>query len=96
VIRTVGWVCEHWQEPDEGIWEVHNGRRLFTHSRPMCWVALDRAIRIAARRGLPAPLARWTTQRDAIYLWIRDPAGASGAGRSCNLRTPTCSTLRCC
>jgi GH15 family glucan-1,4-alpha-glucosidase len=65
-------VCEHWQQPDEGIWEVRNGRRRFTYSRLMCWVALDRAIRIAARRGLPAPLARWTTQRDAIYLWIMD------------------------
>jgi GH15 family glucan-1,4-alpha-glucosidase len=72
VIRTVDWVCKHWQEPDEGIWEVRNGRRRFTYSRLMCWVALDRAIRIAARRGLPAPLARWTTQRDAIYLWIMD------------------------
>jgi GH15 family glucan-1,4-alpha-glucosidase len=72
VMRTVDWVCEHWREPDEGIWEVRNGRRRFTYSRLMCWVALDRAIRIAARRGLPAPLARWTTQRDAIYLWIMD------------------------
>jgi GH15 family glucan-1,4-alpha-glucosidase len=72
VIRIVDWVCEHWQEPDQGIWEVRNGRRRFTYSRLMCWVALDRAIRIAARRGLPAPLARWTTQRDAIYLWIMD------------------------
>jgi GH15 family glucan-1,4-alpha-glucosidase len=72
VARTVDWVCEHWQEPDEGIWEVRNGRRRFTYSRLMCWVALDRAIRIAVRRGLPAPVARWVTQRDAIYLWIME------------------------
>ena len=70
LVGTVDWVCEHWQEPDEGIWEVRNGRRRFTYSRLMCWVALDRAIRIASRRGLPAPLARWTAQRDAIYAWI--------------------------
>jgi GH15 family glucan-1,4-alpha-glucosidase len=51
---------------------VRNGRRRFTYSRLMCWVALDRAIRIATRRGLPAPLARWAAQRDAIHLWIME------------------------
>jgi GH15 family glucan-1,4-alpha-glucosidase len=66
----VDWLCEHWEEPDEGIWEVRNGRRHFTYSRLMCWVALDRAIRIATRRGFPADLPRWTTERDGIYSWI--------------------------
>jgi GH15 family glucan-1,4-alpha-glucosidase len=48
-----------WQEPDEGIWEVRGGRRPFTLSRVMAWVAFDRAIRSAESFGLPAPLDRW-------------------------------------
>ena len=41
--QTVDWLCDHWDEPDEGIWETRGGRRRFTYSRLMCWVALDRA-----------------------------------------------------
>jgi GH15 family glucan-1,4-alpha-glucosidase len=70
--RVVDWLCAHWQEPDEGIWETRNGRQRFTHSRLMCWVAVDRAIRIATTRGLPADLARWTGTRDQIFAWIMD------------------------
>jgi GH15 family glucan-1,4-alpha-glucosidase len=65
-------LSEHWQEPDDGIWEVRNGRRRFTYSRLMCWVAFDRAIRIAVRRALPADLARWTRERDTIFAWIME------------------------
>ncbi|MDQ1481337.1 MAG: hypothetical protein QOI44_2198, partial [Actinomycetota bacterium] len=68
----VDWLGEHWQEPDDGIWEVRNGRRRFTYSRLMCWVAFDRAIRIAVRRALPADLARWTRERDTIFAWIME------------------------
>ena len=68
----VDWVCAHWQEPDEGIWETRAGTSCFTHSRLMCWVAIDRAIRIATTRGYPADLGRWTPTRDAIFAWIMD------------------------
>jgi GH15 family glucan-1,4-alpha-glucosidase len=68
----VDWLSDHWQAPDDGIWEVRNGRRRFTYSRLMCWVALDRAIRIAVRRALPANLDRWARERDAIYAWIME------------------------
>ncbi len=61
------WVCEHWRDTDEGIWEVRGGQREFLYSRLTDWVALDRAIRIAQRRSLPAPLARWTEVRDDIH-----------------------------
>ena len=61
------WACDHWREPDEGIWEVRGGRHDFTFSKLMCWVALDRAHRLATKRSLPADLARWVEQRDAIY-----------------------------
>jgi GH15 family glucan-1,4-alpha-glucosidase len=67
ITRLVDWVCEHWREPDEGIWEVRGGRQEFLFSRVMCWVAIDRAIRLAGKRSFPAPLARWHDVRDTIY-----------------------------
>jgi GH15 family glucan-1,4-alpha-glucosidase len=64
------WLCENWDQPDEGIWEVRGGRHDFTYSRLMCWVAIERAIRIARYRGLPADLDTWRAARDAIYHQI--------------------------
>jgi GH15 family glucan-1,4-alpha-glucosidase len=61
------WVCEHWQEPDEGIWETRGGRQKFLYSRLMCWVALDRGIRIARHSSFPAPLGKWLEVRDGIF-----------------------------
>ena len=72
LVRLIDWLCEHWQEPDEGIWETRGGRKRFTYSRLMSWVAIDRAIRIADRRGLPADLRRWTDTRNAIFAWIME------------------------
>ena len=58
----------HWREPDEGIWEVRGGRRQFVYSRVMCWVALDRGLRLADKRSLPgARRSAGTRSRDAIY-----------------------------
>lgn len=65
--RLLEWVMDHWEEPDEGIWEVRGGRQRFVFSRLMCWVALERAMRIARHRGLPAPYGRWREVRDRIY-----------------------------
>ena len=65
--RLVEWVCENWQRPDEGIWEVRGGKECFLHSRLMCWTALDRAGRIARSRSLPARLDHWRGVRDDIY-----------------------------
>jgi GH15 family glucan-1,4-alpha-glucosidase len=67
ITRSTNWLIENWQRPDESIWEVRGGRREFLHSRLMCWVALDRAIRLSRKRSLPAPLVRWLEVRDAIY-----------------------------
>jgi GH15 family glucan-1,4-alpha-glucosidase len=67
VCATVDWVCEHWSDPDEGIWEFRGGRREFLHSRLMCWVTVDRAIRLATKRSLPAPFARWVEARNALH-----------------------------
>src|SRR5918999_4203712 len=65
--RIVDWVCEHWDQADEGIWEVRGGRQHFTYSRLMSWVAIERAMRVAAQRGLPGDIRRWRTARDEIY-----------------------------
>ncbi len=56
-----------WREPDEGIWEVRGGRRHFTHSKVMAWVAFDRAVRSIEEFGLDGPLERWRGVRDAIH-----------------------------
>lgn len=68
--QMMDWLCRNWQEPDEGIWEVRGGSRDFVHSRVMSWVAIDRSIRIASERGLPAPVEMWTQIRGRIYQEI--------------------------
>ena len=67
LIRLVNWVCDNWRRPDEGIWEVRGGRQEFLYSRLMCWVAIDRGIRLSRRRSFPAPLSTWIETRDTIY-----------------------------
>ncbi|EIK96001.1 glycoside hydrolase 15-like protein [Pseudomonas sp. M47T1] len=64
-------VCERWHEKDVGIWEMRDNKQHFLHSRLMCWVALDRALRLANKRSLPAPFARWDQVRQAIHddIW---------------------------
>lgn len=65
--RTVNYVAENWRKADQGIWEFRNGERPLLHSRLMCWVAMDRALRLAEKRSLPAPFAEWLAVRDAIH-----------------------------
>ena len=65
--RLLNWVVDHWQQPDEGIWEVRGGRQHFVYSKLMCWVGLDRGLRLAEKRSLPADRDRWIRARDAIY-----------------------------
>src|ERR1700720_3268652 len=66
VQRILEWLTKNWQRPDEGIWEVRGGAREFLHSRLMCWVAFDRALRLAQKRSLSAPFDAWLRTRDAI------------------------------
>ena len=60
------YVVEHWQEPDQGIWEVRDGPHHFVYSKVMCWVALDRGLEIARRYGFPGNLENWRKAKDAI------------------------------
>ncbi|HET6840977.1 MAG TPA: glycoside hydrolase family 15 protein [Candidatus Angelobacter sp.] len=61
------WICENWRLPDAGIWEMRNRQEHFVYSKVMNWVALDRGIRLAEKRALPADRAKWTRERDRIY-----------------------------
>jgi GH15 family glucan-1,4-alpha-glucosidase len=72
VRRLIDWVCANWRRADESIWEVRSGQREFLYSRVLCWVAIDRAMRMAMRRSLPAPLAHWHDHLDAIYADVFD------------------------
>ncbi len=63
ITRSMEWLAHNWKRADEGIWEVRGGRREFLYSRLMCWVAFDRAIRLARKRSLPAPLVDWLETR---------------------------------
>jgi GH15 family glucan-1,4-alpha-glucosidase len=56
-----------WREPDEGIWEMRGGRRHFTYSKVMAWVAFDRGVRTIERFGLDGPLAHWRDVRAEIH-----------------------------
>ena len=72
-LRTlINWVCDNWQNRDEGIWETRGGRRDFVYSRLMCWVAIDRGLRLADKRSFPADREKWLGIRDEIYEEIME------------------------
>lgn len=73
----VNWVCDNWDQPDEGIWETRGKAQRFLYSQLMCWVAIERAMRIATHRGLPADMPRWAHARDAIYRRIMESGWSS-------------------
>ena len=72
VKKIVHWVMENWKLKDEGIWEVRSGKQEFVYSKLMCWVALDRAIRLSIKSSLPANLNQWIATRDEIYNEIME------------------------
>ena len=65
--HRMDWLCENWQKPDEGIWEMRNREEQFVYSKLMNWVALDRGIRLADKRSFPANREVWVRERDRIY-----------------------------
>jgi GH15 family glucan-1,4-alpha-glucosidase len=75
--RLINWVCDNWQKKDEGIWEVRGGKQHFLYSKLMCWVALDRALRLADKRSFPADRSRWLKIRDQIYEEIMERGWSS-------------------
>jgi GH15 family glucan-1,4-alpha-glucosidase len=65
--NRLDWICETWQLPDAGIWEMRNRQEHFVYTKVMNWVALDRGLRLAEKRALPADRAKWLRERDRIY-----------------------------
>ncbi len=93
--RIVDWVCDNWDQPDEGIWEVRGGQQNFVYSRLMCWVAIERAIRdrtAAWPSGRSRALARRRATRSTPRSW--SAAGTRSAGVRPALRDATTSTPR--
>jgi GH15 family glucan-1,4-alpha-glucosidase len=70
--HRLDWLAKHWQEPDEGIWEIRGPRQRFTYSALMTWVAYDRAGRLARDRGLPAPVERWRKLAAAAHRYVQE------------------------
>ncbi|MFC9280702.1 glycoside hydrolase family 15 protein [Streptomyces collinus] len=67
---VLDWLADHWDRPDEGIWETRGGRQNFTYSRLMTWVAFDRGVRAATRFSRPADVERWREIRDTVFRQI--------------------------
>ena len=78
--KIIDWVSDNWDQPDEGVWETRGGRQDFTYGRFQCWVALDRAIRMAERTGRPANIAKWAVERDRLYNQIMERGWNQSAG----------------
>jgi GH15 family glucan-1,4-alpha-glucosidase len=66
VCLLAGEAAARWREPDYGIWEVRGGKQHFFYSKLMCWVALDRAVKLAARSGHAGEVKQWARARDEI------------------------------
>ena len=92
VTIQLNWLCENWHREDEGIWETRGGRRHFVYSKMMCWVALDRGLRLGDWRAFPADRERWIRERDAMYEEIM----TRGWRRSCSSTGATRSMRRPC
>lgn len=98
--KLLNWVCDNWQHPDNGVWEVRGPLRNFVYSKLQCWVALDRGLRIASARSFPSDSARWRAVRDRIYEEIMTRGWDTKRGAfvqhydtdqldACNLLMPT-------
>ncbi|WP_167040680.1 glycoside hydrolase family 15 protein [Salinibacterium sp. ZJ454] len=72
VCDVLDWLVDHWDQPEEGIWETRGGRQDFTYGRLMCWVAFDRGIRLAIKHGRPASVDNWMAARDAVFQQIME------------------------
>ncbi|MEW2099325.1 glycoside hydrolase family 15 protein [[Kitasatospora] papulosa] len=66
-LKLIEYLEKHWEEPDEGIWEVRGPRRHFVHSKVMAWVAVDRTIKLIEAGDAEGPLERWHQLREDIH-----------------------------
>ncbi|MFE1754733.1 glycoside hydrolase family 15 protein [Streptomyces anandii] len=70
LLTNLDWLTDHWDQPEEGLWETRGGREDFTYGRMMSWVAFDRALRLAQSNGRPSAADRWQSARDELYEQI--------------------------
>ena len=70
--KRLDWLSRHWDEPDEGVWEIRGQQQRFSYSALMTWVAYERAGRLARARGLPAPVERWSKLAAAAHRFVQD------------------------
>lgn len=68
--KVVNYVCQAWKNKDAGIWEMRNAKKHYVYSKLMCWVAIDRGLKIAQRKGFKAPEDVWQKARQEIRLSI--------------------------
>jgi GH15 family glucan-1,4-alpha-glucosidase len=73
-------VCDRWRRPDAGIWEVRSAERHFTHSKMLCWIALDRAIRMAVDGHITGDVERWSAERDEIVEFVESRCWSDARG----------------
>ncbi len=78
VAGLVDIVCQRWQKPDQGIWEIRDEPRHFTHSKANCWLALHRGVQIADARGFPCDVERWRRERDRVRDYLLQQAAPDG------------------
>ncbi|MBI4408743.1 MAG: glycoside hydrolase family 15 protein [Gemmatimonadetes bacterium] len=76
--RLADWVAGNWRRKDSSVWEVRTGQQHYVFSKVMCWVALDRATRMAERLGLPGDLERWRREREAIHTEVMEQGWHAG------------------
>ena len=87
-------VCERWRHPDQGIWEIRDEPRHFVHSKLNCWIALDRASKIARTKKLPGDIATWERERDAVRAYLLEQAAPEGwFSQAVGQPVPDASTL---
>jgi GH15 family glucan-1,4-alpha-glucosidase len=80
IVELVNAAGRVWRDPDRGMWEMRGKRRHFVHSKVMCWLALDRGIRLAADLGRKAPVKRWIKERDEVCRTVEEKGYDKGRG----------------
>ena len=93
--QIVDWLCDNWDQPDEGIWETRGGRKDFTYGRFQCWVAFDRASGSPRARPAGADSPRWTGSATDLQPDHGEGLEQEASRRSSSTTRPTCSTHRC-
>ncbi len=94
VCGLVDIVCQRWQKPDQGIWEIRDEPRHFTHSKANCWLALHRGVQLARVTGLPCEAERWARERDRVRAYLLEQAAPEGwFQQAAAQQVPDASTL---